>query len=278
MKARAHEHYINTFNLFIMFQESHMRKIAALVGVAVIVALSAYTYYAFTQAKYTAEMPVIINVTGEGEVFAASDIASFSFSVLAKEDTASAAQNASAQSINAITEYLVSKGIDTKDIKTTGYYLNPRYDYSNRVCTQFNCPPQGEPKLVGYEVSQSISVKVRKIDDVGMLISGVGELGATNISGPSFTIDDDSTYKARARELAIKDAKEKAGVLARDLGVRIVRMTGYWENDENPPMYGYGMGGDMLKAASMESSATVPDMPVGENTITSQVTITYEVK
>ncbi len=259
-----------------MFQESYMRKIGALVGVAAIVALLAYTYYAITQANYVTEMPVSISVVGEGEVFAKPDIATISFSVNAKENDAATAQSKSAESVNAIIAYLKEKGVDEKDIKTQSYNLSPRYEYSRTICTQWECPPQGEPKVIGYEVTQSMDVKVRKTDDVGMLVTGVGELGATNVYGPTFTIDDDSALKAEAREIAIADAKAKAQKLADELGVRIVRMTGYWEDEGAYPMYsGYGKGG--VEMAAMDANVA-PEMPTGENTISSRVNISYEIK
>ncbi len=259
-----------------MFQDAHIRMIAKLVGVAAIIALLAYTYFAYVQARNIDHMPVSITVDGKGEVFAKPDIASFNFSVISKEADAASAQSRAGESMNAIVDYLKSKGVEEKDIKTTGYYLNPRYEYPETTCTQWGCPPAGEPKLVGYEVSQSIDVKVRKTEDAGVLIAGVGEFGATNVGGLNFTIDDEEKYKSEARELAIADAKAKAKVLADELGVHIVRMNGYWEDQGVMPYY--GMGGEAVMDMAMTKSANVaPEIPTGENTITSNVHITYEI-
>lgn len=260
-----------------MFQEAYMRNIAAVVGIAAVVALGAYTYSAINQSNYMTEMPVTISVTGEGEVFAKPDIATISFAVNAKESDAAKAQSKSADSVNAIMGYLKEKGVAEKDIKTLGYNLSPWYENNPIVCTQWGCPSAGEPKLLGYEVTQTVEVKVRNTGDVGMLIGGVGELGATNVNGPTFTIDDDSVLKAQARDEAVAEAKAKAEKLAAQLGVRIVRMSSFWE-DESMPFYGYGMGSgaEMMKASA--DVAAVPEIPTGENTITSRVNISYEVK
>ena len=252
-----------------------MKKIAALVGIAATCALLAYTYLALVDARNTTESPVTISVTGEGEVFAKADIATFSFSVLAQDVTAGGAQQKSAESINKILVFLKEKGVEEKDVKTTGYYLNPRYEYPRSVCTNGYCPPVGEAKIVGYEVSQTIEVRVRNIDDVGMLISGAGDLGATNMSGPSFTIDDDTALKEEAREKAIIDARERGEKLAQDLGVRIVRMTGYSESEVVP----YGRAGGVAMMATEDSAAKIaPEIPAGENTIATRVYISYEVR
>lgn len=260
-----------------MFQDSHIRTIAKLVGAAAVIALLAYTYYAFVQARQISNMPMSITVDGKGEIFAKPDVATFNFSVNAKEADAAAAQNSAATRLNDIVSYLKEKGIDEKDIKTTGYYLNPRYEYPDVRCTEWGCPPSGEAKLIGYEVTQSVDVKVRKTEDAGMLISGVGEKGATNVGNLNFTIDDEDSLKTAARETAIADARQKAQDLADKLGVRIVRMNGYWEDQGYPMPYGYG-GADMMQSAVKNESFAAPQIPVGENTITSVVHITYEVR
>ncbi len=251
----------------------YVRVLAVLILVGILTSLAAYTSYTLKQARYGYMGPTTINVRGEGEVFAKPDIGQFSFSVRAEGEDAAAAQNLSAESINKIMDFLKNSGIEEKDIKTSDYYLNPKYRYEDRVCASgFYCPPS-EPIIDGYEVSQTITVKVRDLDRSGDLISGVGDNGATNISNLSFTIDDETELKAQARAQAIEKAQEKAKQLADDLGVRIVRMVGYYEEEYPRPFYGYG--GDM---AVMESAKAVPAMPTGENEITSVINITYEVR
>lgn len=263
-----------------MFQDANMRKVMTLVGVAAIVALGAYTYYAITQARYMTHMPVTISVTGNGEVLATPDLATFNFNVNAKEADAATAQTKSAEIMGKILTYLKENGVEEKDIKTEYYNLSPRYEYPEVRCMDWGCPPQSEPTLIGYEVSQSVTVKVRKTDDAGKLVSGVGDFGAQNVSSLSFTIDDDESLKAEAREAAIADAKAKAEKLANDLGVRIVRMSGYWEEENGGyPIYGMGGGMDAVKTASYDRAESAPqELPTGENTITSRVNVTYEIR
>ena len=264
-----------------MFQESSMSKIKVIAGVMVIIALGAYSYYTIKQSQYMWAGPVTISVVGKGEVFAKPDIATFSFTVEAKETDAVAAQNKAGDTMDAVLAYLKEASVDEKDIKTSYYNLNPRYEYPQVVCTQWNCPPQGEPKLIGYEVSQSVTVKVRDTNKAGELVAGVGSKGAQNVSGLSFTIDDEDKLTAEAREKAIVDAREQAETLAKNLGKRLGRMTGYWEDESGYPTP-YGMGGDYGMMA--KSDVAVPEMgrsasiPTGENTISSRVNISYEVR
>lgn len=257
-----------------------MRKIVALLGVVAVVALIAYTYSTIKQARYMYSGPTSITVTGIGEVFAAPDIATFSFTVESKEVEASAAQNKAAETMNTVLSYLKEAGIEEKDIKTEYYNLMPQYEYPEVVCTGFYCPPQrGEPKLIGYQVSQSVSVKVRDTNKAGELISGVGQRGAMNVSGLTFTIDDEESIKDEAREMAITDAKEKAETLAKSLGARIVRMNGYWEDQGGYPIpYGMGGGYDMKAADAAMMESVAPELPTGENMVTVRVNISYEIR
>jgi uncharacterized protein YggE len=254
--------------------KEYVHVLLTIILIGVIIALAAYSYYTLKQSEGVYTGAAVITVQGEGEVFAVPDLGQFSFSVMTEGATATEAQNKSAESMNAVITYLKDAGVAENDIKTENYYLNPKYRYETAVCTFNYCPPSN-PVIDGYEVSQMVVVKVRDLAKSGELISGVGENGATNISGLSFTIDDESVIKAQAREKAIADAKVKAEKLAKDLGVRIVRMTGYWEEQGGYyPMYERAYGGDMMNASAM----VAPDMPIGENTIKSSVSITYEVK
>lgn len=260
-----------------MFSQPYMRAIVALLGIAAIIGLFAYTFNTLKQAHYAYTGPTMISVSGEGEAIAMPDIATFSFGVHAEGDDAGAAQNKSAESINAIMGWLTEQGVEERDVKTLYYNLNPRYEYTESICnTRGYCPP-GERILRGYEVNQTIQVKVRDTAKAGNLISGVGTRGATDISGLEFTIDNETNLMNEAREKAIADAREKADKLAGDLGVRIVRMTGFYEDNGGYPMY-YGKGGDMAVAEGSMGVVNSPSIPGGENTITSRVTITYQVR
>lgn len=231
----------------------------------------------------------VVTVSGIGEVTAVPDIASFSFSVTETAKQVSDAQNNASKKMNKIIDALKAMSILEKDIKTTGYNTYPKYDYQRSVCPPTPAPmmgsvssysypcTDGKQVLTGYEVSQTITVKVRKMADAGAALSKVGDLGAQNISGLNFVIDDIEKVQAEARDLAIQDAKAKAEKLAKSLGVKFSRITSFYENGVYPQAYGYG--GDMMNAKVMSADAvSIPQIPTGENKITSNVSITYEIK
>lgn len=212
-----------------------------------------------------------INVSGEGEVVAVPDIATFSFSVTEESLNVADAQNKSAKSINDIMDYFAKNSVDKEDIKTTGYNIYPRYEYYGTSMYY----PSGKQTLAAYVVSQGVEVKVRKIADAGKLLGGLGELGATNVSGVSFGFDNDDNLKADARDKAIQEARKRAKTIANSLGVSLGRIISFSENGNYPYPMAYGKGGgDVI----MSSAPMMPEITAGESKITSTVNITYEIK
>ncbi|OHA88468.1 MAG: hypothetical protein A2653_00465 [Candidatus Zambryskibacteria bacterium RIFCSPHIGHO2_01_FULL_43_25] len=217
----------------------------------------------------------VISVSGEGEVFAVPDIATISFSVVETAEDVGLAQELANKKMDDVVKKLKDLGIEEKDIKTEGYNAYPKYQYDEIVCITYPCP-RGEQKIVGYEVSHYVTVKIRKVDEAGDILSAIGSLKVSNISGISFAIDDETALAREARQKAIEDAKTKAKDLAKDLDVKLVRIISFNENGSYPPIMfkaglAMGMGGDA------ESVSSVP-VQAGENRIVSNVTITYEIK
>jgi uncharacterized protein len=253
------------------------RFLGTLALAGLVISFGAYAYYTLKQADYMYMGPTTISVTGEGEVLAVPDIGQFSYTVSASNMDAKAAQNEVAEKGNAIIAYLKEQGIEERDIKTEQYSMYPKYRWEERPCVFGQPCMPGEQIEDGFEVSQSVAVKVRDLDKAGDLITAVGEKGATNLSGLTFTIDDTEALKREARSLAIADAKAQSEQLAKDLGVRIVRMNGYYEETPAYPMYGYG--GEMMDAKAMSATpAAAPELPPGESATKSRVSVTYIVK
>jgi uncharacterized protein YggE len=258
------------------FFSSKFNKAAGSVAlVGIIVALTSYAYYTLKQANYLYTGPTTISVTGEGEAVAMPDVATFNFSIVEKNADGKVAGNNVATKVNEMIDALKEAGVDEKDIKTDYYNMYPVYRYEERSCGMGWCPQDQIED--GFEVSQSMTVKVRDISKSGELVALVGEKGATNISGLVFEVDDEDALKDMARAEAIADAKAKAEMLAKELGVKIDKMVGYYEDEGYVTPYYGGMGGvAMAKAESADSVAA--NLPSGENKTTSRVTISYQIK
>src|SRR3989338_6162121 len=205
-----------------------------------------------------------ISVSGEGRVLAKPDVGVVNLSVVAGSLDMSAAQDEATRQINNVVDFVKNSGVEEKDIKTTSYNISTLYDY-----------PKGRREFGGYEVRQTVEVKIRDLKKVSAILGGVTDFGAIEVGNLNFLVDDDEALKHEARAKAIADAKAKAFILAKTLGVKFGDIVSFSEFVGPVPFYGYvaglGAGGDFEKSA-------VPSMPTGENEIVSNVNISFELK
>lgn len=233
--------------------------------------LLAWTITAFTNLGIS-ENPYSnsITVTGEGESVAIPDIATFSFTISEKGTSVAGVQDGVARLTDATLTEVRALGIPEEDIKTTSYNIYPTYDYG--TCYQGPCPA---PTVTGYQVDNIMEVKVRDTEKVAAVLEALGKKGLWSISGPNFEVDDDEAIRTEARDKAIEQAKAKAKALAKQLGVRLVRVVSFYENSGGYPMYD-SYGGDMMATENMSYKA--PTLEPGEQETTVSVSITYEIR
>ena len=210
-----------------------------------------------------------ITVSDKGEVYAKPDLAITTFSVAIEKKTVAEAMKENAKKMNAVIDSVKEQGVEDKDLKTVNFNIYPRYEWYDTI--QFY--PQGKRVLVGYEVQQSLEVKIRDMEKIGDIIQGATDAGANQVGDLQFTIDNQDEFKKQARGQAIEKAKNKAEELASQLGVKLVRITNFSESGVIPYYYGFekavGMGGG--------EEAPAPEIETGENKIEVNVTITYEI-
>jgi hypothetical protein len=140
--------------------------------------------------------------------------------------------------------------------------------------TPVYCPPNKET-LTGYDVSESISVKLRDLTKAGSLLVSLGSAGVGNLNGPSFAVDNPDVIQAQARAKAIADAQSKAQELAKELGVRIVRVTSF---NDNAGGYAYPMMAMAANVSTGSTAAPTPEVPAGQQKVTDNVSVTYEIQ
>lgn len=216
-----------------------------------------------------------ITVSGDGQATLPPDVAKVTFTVQNTEATVVEAQAATTKQANAALAFVEEQGIADKDVRTLSYNIYPQYSYPS-PCRGDVCPAYDNvPKIVGYQVSETVQVTVRDLTSVGAFLGGLGKLSVQNVSGPEFSLDDTTAGYDAARADAIAKAKEQATELARQLGVRLGKIVNFSESSGNRlyPM-AYGMGGSAMDA----KESAVPNIPAGENTYTSSVSITYEIR
>lgn len=229
----------------------------------------------FKALKHPNGTQATITVSGEGEVTALPDIATITITVRESAKTVPEAQKLAEDKVTKALDAVSSLGVDKKDTKTISYTVNPKYEY--RSPTVYGgagyMPVQPSQKLVGYEVAETIQIKVRKVDTAGDVIGALGSANITEISGPEFTVDDMDKVQADAKEIAIKKARAKAKETARALGAHLGEVVQFSENSGGYyPMYFKGAAAPM--AAQATDSVTIP---TGESVIKSNVSITYAI-
>jgi uncharacterized protein YggE len=261
----------------IAFATRYVRPMVALAFAALGLYLLMLTVNEFRSGRYIGSGVTATNtitVSGTGDVTAIPTIASFTYTVDEKAKDVATAQAQATKKSNDIIAYLKDQKVEDKDVQTTDYSVNPQYEYTGGVCVPNSsyCPP-GKQVLTGYEVSQTVSVKVRDTAKAGDILAGIGSRNPSNVSGLTFTVDDETALQGQAREKAISNAKAKADALASQLGVSIVRVVGFNEDGNQPRPMSY-----MSVGAVAPEAAVAPAVPTGENKYTSNVSITYEIK
>ena len=204
-----------------------------------------------------------ITISGEGKVLAVPDIGEVSLGVLSDAKTVAAAQKDNTDKMNKVIQAMKDLGVDEKDLKTTSYSINPNYQYIS-----------GKSIIIGYQVSQTLDVKIRQLDKASDILAKAADNGVNQIGSISFTIDNPDSIKAEARKKAINDAKQKADVLKNDLGVNIVKIVSFSESSSQPPISYYT---DKAMGVGGGGTTPTPQVETGQNEITVDVTITYEI-
>jgi len=262
-------------------EKDYKKNLYGAVGMLALVLCVFFALKFFTELRsYRMISSSTITVSGHGEVEAVPDIANVSFSITKEAKTAKEAQDAVAKIELAAIESLKSNNVLEKDFKTTNASFYPKYEWQSiggvRLgCNEWGgCPPNSKSVIIGYEATESMTVKVRDTDRAGKIMQDLGTIGVSNLNGPNFSIDDVDQLNLEARKKAIDNAQEKASVLAKDLGVHLGKISSFNEGGNYPIMYNKAM----LESASMGDASAPAQLPKGENTISSDVTITYLIR
>ena len=214
------------------------------------------------QAQSTTQPEARVIVVGEGSVQVAPDYAQIRGGVTTKGKTVKEATDANSKLMAAVTAALLNAGIAQADIQTAQFSIQPVYAPPQ---------PQAEPKLVGYNVSNQVTVTVRALGKVSEILDRMVDAGVTDIGNVAFLHSDPAKALDQAREAAVADARRKAELYARAAGFTLGRVA--WLTEDTglmPPV-----PKPMFRAqASM--AAPVPISP-GEDTLRVQITVGFDI-
>ncbi len=202
-----------------------------------------------------------ITVGGLGKVTVTPDLAHVQLGVQIQKPTAKAARDAAASAMASVVAAIKKLNVDDKDIQTTQVSLSAVYDYPNNSA----------PVLRGYQLTNQVAITVRDLTKLSDVIDDGVAAGATTVDGISFDVADRSSLEAQARDAAAKDARAKADVYAKSLGLSITGVSSVSEQVSSPVWYApsYATAG-----AALDKAASTPTPVQAGST---DVTITVQV-
>jgi len=208
--------------------------------------------------------PRLLTVSGEGQAKARPDQATLSAGVVTDGKTAADALGANSRAMNAVFATLKRLGIPDKSIQTSGINVTPQYpDFNSK-----------QPhRVIGYQVSNSVTVTVDNLDNLGPAIDALVSSGANSLGDVSFSIRDPKPLMASAREDAVKDAMAKAETLSRAAGVSLGPIVSISEGS-------YAAPPQPMRILAFTTAVDKAPTPVaaGENSLSATVSVTWEIR
>jgi uncharacterized protein YggE len=229
------------------------------------VLLAAMAWHAAATAQTAAPRnPTLLTMTVEGRTARTPDVAEISGGVVTSAPTAAAAMTENAAKMNAVVAAVRKAGIAERDIQTAGLNLQAQYRYEANQA----------PILTGYQASNTVNLRVRSVAQTGKLIDTLVGVGANQINGPTFRVEDSDAALDEARQAAITTAKARAELYAKATGLRVRRIVTITEGgaiESGPrPM--------MMKAMAMDSAPAPTPVAAGEVALTINVTVVFELE
>ncbi len=212
----------------------------------------------------------LLSLNAEGRTTRQPDLALFTAGVASTGKTAGDALSANSAAMNRVIQALKRAGIAERDIQTSNLSLQPVYAERQRL-------PDGsfsdeEPRITGYRVSNTVSVKQRKLDQFGRVIDTLVSAGANQVNGPDFQIDKPDAALDEARTDAVTKARGRANLYARAAGLKVVRILSITESGGYTPrpqaMY--------ARVAMAEDASAPTPIEAGELEVQANVTVTFE--
>lgn len=213
-----------------------------------------------------------ISVAGHGKLSAAPDVAEVSVGVVTRAATAGDALAANNEAMAALQQVVKQRGVAAKDVQTTNLDISPQYSQPPRPVP--GQPQQEhEPRIVGYQVTNTVQITARNLDKLGVLLDAVVKSGANQMHGISFRIDETEKLLDQVRVKAMADAKRKAELLAGEAGVVVGKPISIQEGGASPPPR--PVRPMMMRA--MVADAAVP-VAAGEQELSVTIQVVYELK
>ncbi len=218
----------------------------------------------FSMQSITTQKTDFFTVTGVGKTTVTPDVAVINVGVTSQGTTVKIAQKELNTKMDAITKSIKQLGVDAKDIKTSNYSINPRYDYQSST-----------QRIIGFDANSSLTIKVRDMDKANDVVDASTASGANQVGGISFEVDDRMKAENEARTLAVDNAKYKAELAAKTTGFTLGKIVNYSEGTDNAIRPMMAVKTMALGEKDQDVASTVEP---GSTEITLQVTLSYQLQ
>ena len=246
-----------------------MKRLTLALALASLAAPLAAQAHEASSGPVVAPGNTMLSLSAEGRSNKAPDLAVFSAGVSNQGKTAGEALSANSADMNKVIAALKRAGIADRDIQTSNLNLNPIYQPQRQLPDGTIEPAQ--PKIIGYQVNNTVNVRQRKLSEFGRVIDTLVEAGANQVNGPSFQMDEPDAATDEARLAAMKKARARAELYARAAGLRVVRILSISESG------GYVPGPPVVFARMAADSAAAPSpVAAGEIQLNANVTVSFE--
>ncbi|MBS0182237.1 MAG: SIMPL domain-containing protein [Nitrospira sp.] len=209
-----------------------------------------------------------LTVSETGTMTHAPDTAFVTFGLESPGKVLAEAQRRNSATMGSVMDRLRELQIDKELIQTSSFTVSPQYRPPPKRSAD---APPASPEIVGYVVSNMVTVEIRALDKVGTVIEEVLKAGANSFHGLHWGLRDEQPVRLSALKQAVAKAREKAAVLSEALQVKLVRVLSVSE------------GGHVIRQAApmarmaMESGAGEAPISLGEMKVEASVTLVYEI-
>ena len=238
-------------------------------GIAAIILAAAFTLPAAAQNRgvpiereYVLPDATLLTVTGRGEVKQSPDMAVVSAGVVTQAASATEALAQNRQQMTRVIRALEQAGVDSADIQTSQLNLNPDFRYQENR----------EPVITGYRAENQVRVTLRELEDAGTILDALVAVGANQLSGPNFQVSNEEEALDRARQEAVRTARQRAELYASAAGMQVARIVSISESAGMPqprPM--------LAMAVREQADASSPVEP-GRLSLEAAVTMVFELR
>ncbi len=210
-----------------------------------------------------------ISVSATGTSSIAPDMAILNLSVLRQAKTAREALNANTEAMAQVLKAMKDAGVEDRDLQTSNFNIAPQYKYSKPSKSGERQPPE----IVGYNVNNSLTVRIRNLDELGTILDKSVSLGVNNGGNVQFTNSNSDAPVEEARKNAMQRAIAKAKTLTSEAGVALGKIVLISEQNRGRPR-----AKTFARAASLEVASDAVPVAAGENSYSVTVNVTWELQ